>query len=66
VVGVAVQIGQPLPALSAALIWYDSLRRARGSSNMIQAQRDVFGAHGFERTDLPGRHNGEWEQGRNR
>lgn len=60
VVGVAVQIGQPLPALSAALTWYDSLRRARGSSNMIQAQRDVFGAHGFERTDLPGRHNGEW------
>jgi 6-phosphogluconate dehydrogenase len=60
VVGVAVQIGQPLPALAAALTWYDSLRRARGSSNMIQAQRDVFGAHGFERTDLPGRHNGEW------
>jgi 6-phosphogluconate dehydrogenase len=26
----------------------------------------VFGAHGFERTDLPGRHNGDWEQGRNR
>ena len=60
VVGAAVQTGLPVPAFSAALAWYDSLRQARGSANLIQAQRDVFGAHGFERIDKNGRFNGEW------
>ncbi|WP_406649476.1 NADP-dependent phosphogluconate dehydrogenase [Aliisedimentitalea scapharcae] len=60
VVGAAVQTGLPVPALSAALAWYDSLRQARGNANLIQAQRDVFGSHGFERIDKTGRFNGEW------
>ena len=46
--------GLPLPALSAGLAWFDMMRTARGTANMIQAQRDFFGAHGFERLDKPG------------
>ena len=46
--------GLPLPALSAGLAWFDMMRTAHGTANMIQAQRDFFGAHGFERLDVPG------------
>lgn len=42
------------PALSAALAWFDQLTRARGTADLIQAQRDFFGAHGFQRTDRDG------------
>mgnify|MGYP001031014302 CR=1 FL=1 len=52
-----VQAGIPMPALSAALAFYDGYRTANGSANMIQAQRDYFGAHTYERTDRP---RGEW------
>ncbi len=52
--------GLPVPALSAGLNWFEMMRRARGTANMIQAQRDFFGAHGFVRIDgLPGTH-GPW------
>ena len=54
VVAQAVQSGQPAPALAAALGYYDSMRQARGTAALIQAQRDFFGAHGFERTDRDG------------
>ncbi|OAN85794.1 NADP-dependent phosphogluconate dehydrogenase [Sulfitobacter geojensis] len=60
VVAAGVSLGVALPALSGALAWYDSIRRARGSANMIQAQRDFFGAHGFARIDAEGQHHGEW------
>nr|WP_319948243.1 NADP-dependent phosphogluconate dehydrogenase [uncultured Shimia sp.] len=60
VVGAAVMAGWPVPALSAVLGWYDSLRCGRGTTNLIQAQRDFFGAHGFERVDAQGRHHGPW------
>ncbi|SHJ31564.1 6-phosphogluconate dehydrogenase [Shimia gijangensis] len=60
VVSAAVVAGLPAPALSAVLAWYDSLRHARGTANLIQAQRDFFGAHGFERVDQPGKHHGPW------
>lgn len=60
VVAAGVSLGLPLPALSAALAWYDSIRRARGTANMIQAQRDFFGNHGFARTDADGKHHGDW------
>ena len=46
--------GLPVPALSAALGYFDSFRQARGTANLIQAQRDFFGAHGFERIDREG------------
>ena len=53
--------GLPIPALSAALAYFDSYRQARGTANLIQAQRDFFGAHTFERIDGPGSHHVEWE-----
>src|SRR5690606_37180354 len=40
--------GLPVPSLSAALAHFDQLRRGMGTANLIQAQRDFFGAHGFE------------------
>jgi 6-phosphogluconate dehydrogenase len=54
IVGEAVSRGIPVPALSAALAYFDSARTARSTANLIQAQRDYFGAHGFERVDRPG------------
>jgi 6-phosphogluconate dehydrogenase len=60
VVATAALGGHPMPALSAGLAWFDLMRTARGTANMIQAQRDFFGAHGFERLDgTPGKH-GPW------
>ena len=52
--------GLPAPALCSALAYYDSYRRGRLPANLIQAQRDFFGAHGFERTDRPGSFHGDW------
>ncbi len=56
--------GVPVPALSGALSYLEVMRRARGTANLIQAQRDFFGAHGFERTDREGQgFHGPWGQG---
>jgi len=60
VVAAATLAGLPVPSLAASLAWYDSMTRARGTANLIQAQRDFFGAHGFERIDRPGRFHGPW------
>ncbi|MEE4277902.1 MAG: decarboxylating NADP(+)-dependent phosphogluconate dehydrogenase [Halieaceae bacterium] len=49
----AVSAGLPVPAFSAALAWYDGYRSARLPANLLQAQRDYFGAHTFERVDRP-------------
>ena len=49
----AVEHGIPCPGFSAALAFYDGYRCARSPANVIQALRDYFGAHGFERTDQP-------------
>jgi 6-phosphogluconate dehydrogenase len=53
VVAAAVTAGLPVPALSASLAWFDGLARARGTANIIQAQRDWFGAHTYRRVDAP-------------
>jgi 6-phosphogluconate dehydrogenase len=53
VVALAVGAGIPVPAFSASLAYYDSLRSARLPANLLQAQRDFFGAHTYERTDRP-------------
>ncbi len=45
--------GVPVPAFSSALAYYDSYRSARLPANLLQAQRDYFGAHTYERTDQP-------------
>ena len=52
-----------MPALSSALAYFDSYRQGRGTSNLIQAQRDFFGAHGFERIDGEGAFHGPWGSG---
>ncbi|MGH8923331.1 MAG: decarboxylating NADP(+)-dependent phosphogluconate dehydrogenase [Acidimicrobiia bacterium] len=53
VVATAVLSGVPIPALSSGLAFYDGLRTERLPANLIQAQRDFFGAHTYERTDQP-------------
>ena len=60
-VATAAVYGLPAPALSAALNWFDLARTGRSTANLIQAQRDFFGSHGFERTDQDGGgHHGDW------
>ena len=60
VVAAAALHGLPMPALASGLAWFDMMRTGRSTANMIQAQRDFFGAHGFERVDGgPGKH-GPW------
>ena len=53
VVTLAANKGLPAPALSSSLAYYDSYRRARLPANLIQAQRDFFGAHTYQRVDDP-------------
>ncbi len=53
VVSLAVQAGIPTPSLSAALSWFDGYRTERLPANLLQAQRDYFGAHTYERVDRP-------------
>ncbi|MBZ6002844.1 NADP-dependent phosphogluconate dehydrogenase [Leuconostoc gelidum subsp. aenigmaticum] len=53
VVAMAVSAGVPTPALSAAIAYYDSYRSEVLPANLVQAQRDYFGAHTYERTDKP-------------
>jgi len=49
-----------VPALASALGYFDSYRRGRGTANLIQAQRDFFGAHTFERIDKGGSFHANW------
>lgn len=63
VIAKSVADGLPVPALSSALAYFDGFRRGRGTANLIQGQRDFFGAHGFERTDAEGEHHGPWHGG---
>jgi 6-phosphogluconate dehydrogenase len=63
IVARASEAGLPMPALSSALAYFDLYRQGRGTSNLIQAQRDFFGAHGFERIDASGAHHGPWGSG---
>ncbi|MEZ5754336.1 MAG: NADP-dependent phosphogluconate dehydrogenase [Paracoccaceae bacterium] len=60
VVAAGAMQGLALPALGAGLAWFDMMRTARGTANMIQAQRDYFGLHGFERLDGLARPHGPW------
>jgi 6-phosphogluconate dehydrogenase len=60
VVAQAALAGIPTPALAAALAYFDMMRSQRTTANLLQAQRDFFGAHGFERVDRPGAFHGPW------
>lgn len=53
VIGTAVSNGIPVPCLSSALTYFDGFRTARLPANLLQAQRDYFGAHTYERIDKP-------------
>jgi 6-phosphogluconate dehydrogenase len=53
VVATAIEWGIPVPAFSSALAYYDGYRSGRVSANLLQAQRDYFGAHTYERVDKP-------------
>jgi len=60
VVATAAESGIAVPAFSSALNYFDSYRAGRLSANMIQAQRDYFGAHTYERVDKEGTFHTEW------
>lgn len=53
IVATAISSGNPTPAMNTALVFYDGYRAKRLPANLIQAQRDYFGAHTYERTDKP-------------
>ncbi|CAM3171572.1 decarboxylating NADP(+)-dependent phosphogluconate dehydrogenase [Filibacter tadaridae] len=56
-----VMSGLSFPSLSASLSYYDSYRTANSSANLLQAQRDYFGAHRYERTDVEGSFHTNWK-----
>jgi len=60
VVITATQLGIPVPAFSTALAYYDGYRSPRLPANLLQAQRDYFGAHTYRRIDMPGEFHTEW------
>jgi len=64
VVTLAIQAGIPVPTFSSALAYYDSYRSPVLPANLIQAQRDLFGAHTYQRVDRPGTFHFHWNQGR--
>jgi 6-phosphogluconate dehydrogenase len=62
VVGRAAQLGIPIPAMGAALSYYDGYRSERLPHNLLQAQRDYFGSHTYERIDDKGFFHTDWEK----
>ena len=60
VAAAAVGAGIPIPAFSSALAYYDGYRAERLPANLIQAQRDYFGAHTYQRVDKPGTFHTDW------
>ncbi len=60
VVATAAQNGIPVPAFMSALSWYDSYRSANLPANLLQAQRDYFGAHTYKRVDREGTFHTHW------
>jgi 6-phosphogluconate dehydrogenase len=63
VVQAAAEMGIPAPGLMVSLAYFDGYRSAWLPANLIQAQRDFFGAHTYERTDRKGRFHTEWGKG---
>ena len=60
VVAQAAQSGIPAPAFASSLAYYDGLRAERSSAALIQGQRDLFGAHTYQRVDKPGAFHTQW------
>ena len=62
VAGAAISAGHPVPALTGALAFVDTMAQARGTTDLVQAQRDFFGQHGFEHIDgRTGQHGPWWD-----
>lgn len=61
VISEGIKLGIPMPCLTACLSYFDSYRSARLPMNLVQAQRDFFGSHTYERTDRSGTFHFEWE-----
>ncbi len=61
VVAESTMAGMSFPSLSASLTYYDSYRTGQSSANLLQAQRDYFGAHTYERTDVEGSFHTNWK-----
>jgi 6-phosphogluconate dehydrogenase len=62
VIVAAVEQGIAVPAFSSSLAYYDGYRRERGPANLIQGQRDFFGAHTYRRVDKDGSFHTRWSQ----
>ena len=54
--------GVSIPAFTSAISYFDAYRTANSSANLIQAQRDFFGAHTFERIDKEGAFHHQWSE----
>jgi len=63
VVASAVRLGIAAPAMAASLAYFDAYRRADSAASLIQAQRDYFGAHTYQRTDREGTFHTQWSSG---
>lgn len=61
IISQVIEIGIPVPALSASLAYYDSLKSSTLPANLIQGMRDYFGAHTYQRTDMDGTFHTDWE-----
>jgi 6-phosphogluconate dehydrogenase len=62
VLGLAIQAGLPMPTMTASLAYYDGYRRERLPANLTQAQRDLFGAHTYQRIDREGSFHTDWSR----
>jgi len=60
VVATAIELGLPVPGFTAALSYFDGYRQERLPANLLQAQRDYFGAHTYQRTDRDGTFHTDW------
>ena len=60
VVTSAINAGVATPSMSSSLAYFDSYRRGRLPANLVQAQRDFFGSHTYERVDMDGWHHTVW------
>jgi 6-phosphogluconate dehydrogenase len=61
-VATAAEIGIAVPAFASSLAYYDGFRREHGPANLLQAQRDFFGAHTYRRLDRPGTFHTRWSE----
>ena len=60
VVTAAIGAGVAVPSMSGSLAYFDSYRRGRSPANLVQAQRDFFGSHTYERIDMEGWYHTLW------